>query len=79
MRQIALDDNRSKLDFTYKNCSRIDFFAVEKYQPDTRDSTDESTNVIPCEYHPASKTINKQNVHIVGEKQTGKEKVSSFI
>lgn len=43
----ALDDNRTKLDFTYKNCSRIDY--LHNYQPDLRDSTSDSNNVIPCE------------------------------
>lgn len=46
----ALDDNRTKTDFTHKNCTRIDYFDVDKYQPDPRDSTNDSTNVIPCEY-----------------------------
>lgn len=46
---IALDDNRTKLDFNYKNCSQIDYFAVDYYQPDPRDSV-EPHNVIPCEY-----------------------------
>ena len=47
----ALDDNRTKTDFTHKNCTRIDYFDVDKYQPDPRDSTNDSTNVIPCEYY----------------------------
>lgn len=46
----ALDDNRTKPDFTHKNCTKINHFAVEKYQPDPRDSTNESNNVIPCKY-----------------------------
>lgn len=49
--QAALDDNRTKTDFTHKNCTRIDYFDVDKYQPDPRDSTNDSTNVIPCEYY----------------------------
>lgn len=44
------DDNRTKPDFTQKNCSKINYFSMEKYQPDPRDSTNESNHVIPCEY-----------------------------
>lgn len=46
----ALDDNRTKLDFTQKNCTKINHFAVDRYQPDPRDSTNESNNAIPCKY-----------------------------
>lgn len=46
----ALDDNRTKLDFTHKNCTKINHFALDKYQPDPRDSSYESNNVIPCKY-----------------------------
>ena len=46
----ALDDNRTKTDFTHKNCTRIDYFDVDKYQSDPRDSTNDSANVIPCKY-----------------------------
>ncbi|CAO1388965.1 unnamed protein product [Diamesa tonsa] len=40
------DDNRTKVD-SYKNCTTIDYFSTEKYQPDPTDSDNESTNVIP--------------------------------
>jgi hypothetical protein len=42
----ALDDNRTKLDFTYKNCTKINYFAMSSYEPETN----ESNNVIPCKY-----------------------------
>lgn len=48
---IVLEDNRTKTDFAHKNCTRIDYFDTEQYQHDPRDSTNESTNVIPCKYN----------------------------
>jgi len=44
----ALNDNRTKMDFNHRNCTKIDHFGVEKYQPDPRDPSNDSTNVIPC-------------------------------
>lgn len=49
----ALDDNRTKADFTHKNCSKINYFAVDKYATDPRDSH-ESNDMIPCKYLPLS-------------------------
>ena len=43
------DDKRIKEDLK-KNCTTIDYFSTEKYQPDPTDSDNESTNVIPCKY-----------------------------
>lgn len=47
----ALDDNRAKLDFTQKNCTRIKLFSLDFYQQyETTDFTTEPTTVIPCEF-----------------------------
>lgn len=51
----ALDDNRAKLDFTQKNCTRIKLFSLDFYQQhETTDFTTEPTTVIPCEYKTLS-------------------------
>lgn len=44
----ALDDSRAKLDFTHKNCTKINY--LYNYQSDSRDTTSDSNHVIPCEY-----------------------------